>query len=250
MHRIYAFNYDDKNNPFYNLFETVSLANNNFLPFAAMSHNNVNGIAFVSQEDGETFTETETYTYTYNNKNYPTSKSHEMTFGDWIMTGGSSTGNGAVWVSPVTGLTEKQISENPAFSGVWSFYRDDEQGKLYAETASHRDSGGNVTLPDNEIISADNVPVTVFDLITPNSVYKLRDEIYLLGEADGDGQITINDVSCIQSYLASVSDGKSINLDAAHIDSNGVDITDATQIQRYLAGFDVTYTIGEVKKSR
>ena len=175
---------------------------------------------------------------------------HEMTFGDWIMTGGSSTGNGAVWVSPVTGLTEKQISENPAFSGVWSFYRDDEQGKLYAETASHRDSGGNVTLPDNEIISADNVPVTVFDLITPNSVYKLRDEIYLLGEADGDGQITINDVSCIQSYLASVSDGKSINLDAADIDSNGVDITDATQIQRYLAGFDVTYTIGEVKKSR
>lgn len=80
---LYAFNYDDKINPFYNLFETVSLANNSFLPFAAMSHNNVTGIAFVSQEDGETFTETETYTYTYNNKNYPTSKSNEMTFGSY-----------------------------------------------------------------------------------------------------------------------------------------------------------------------
>ena len=101
---------------------------------------------------------------------------HEMTFGEWIMMGGSSTGNSAVWVSPVTGLTQKQIDDNPAFSGIWSFYRYDEQGKLYAEITSHRDSKGNVILPDNEVLSADNMPVTVFDLITPNSVYKLRDE--------------------------------------------------------------------------
>lgn len=100
---------------------------------------------------------------------------HEMTFADWIMTGGSSTGNTAVWVSPVTGLTEQQIRENPAFSGVWSFYRDDEQGKLYAEIPSHRDANGNVILPDCELLTPDAEPATVFDLITPNCAYQLSD---------------------------------------------------------------------------
>lgn len=102
---------------------------------------------------------------------------HEMTFGEWIMLKGSSTGNSAVWISPVTGLTKKQISENPAFSGVWSFYRDDEQGKLYAEIPSHRDLRGNVILPMNEVLSPDGVPLTIFDLITPNCKYMLSDSI-------------------------------------------------------------------------
>ena len=174
---------------------------------------------------------------------------HEMTFGDWIIMGGSSTGNNAVWVSPVTGLTEKQISENPAFSDIWSFYRYDEQGKLYAEITSHRDAKGNVILPDNEVLTTNNVPVTIFDLITPNSVYKLRDEIYLLGESNGDGQVSISDVTCIQRYLSSMIDKGDIDLGAADVNLNGVDITDATQIQRYIAGYDVPYPIGEVQKS-
>lgn len=100
---------------------------------------------------------------------------HEMTFGEWIMTGGSSTGNNAVWVSPVTGFTEKQISDNPAFSGVWSFYRYDEQGKLYAEIPSHRDYKGNVILPQDEVVSSDGSPVTIYDVISPNGVYAVSD---------------------------------------------------------------------------
>ena len=171
---------------------------------------------------------------------------HEMTFGDWIMTGGSSTGNSAVWISPVTGLTEKQINENPEFSGVWSYYRDDEQGKLYAEIPTHRDSKGNVILPDNAIMSTDDVPITIFDRIMPNDVYKLYDERYILGEANGDGYVSIKDVTCIQRYLASLVDEEHIDLDAADINSNGVDVTDATQIQRYLAEYAVPYPINEV----
>ena len=92
---------------------------------------------------------------------------HETTFGDWIMQAGSSSGNNAVWVTPVTGLTDKQIKDNPAFSGVWSYYRDDEQGKLYAEIPSHRDARGNVILPQEEVLGPDSVPVTIYDLITP-----------------------------------------------------------------------------------
>ena len=98
---------------------------------------------------------------------------HEMTFGAWIMTDGGTTGNAAVWVSPVTGLTEEQIAADSAFSGVWSLYRDDEQGKLYAELPSHRDHAGNLILPERELLDADDRPLTIFDLITPNSVYKV-----------------------------------------------------------------------------
>ena len=98
---------------------------------------------------------------------------HEMTFGEWIATGCSLTGNSAVWVSPVTGMTEEQIADDPAFSDVWSFYRNDEQGKLYAGIPSHRDAKGNVVLPLNGIVSPDNVPLTIFDQITPNGVYSL-----------------------------------------------------------------------------
>ena len=102
---------------------------------------------------------------------------HEMTFGEWIMTGGSSTGNTVLWISPVTGFTQKQISENPAFSGVWRLYRDDVQGKLYAEIPSHRDASGNIILPEDELQNADNAALTIYDLITPNSEYRIVNHI-------------------------------------------------------------------------
>ena len=71
-------------------------------------------------------------------------------------------------------------------------------------------------------------------------------ETYLLGEADGDGLVTIKDATSIQRYLASMTDGEQIDLDAADVTSDGVDINDVTQIQRYLAGFSVPYPINKV----
>ncbi len=99
---------------------------------------------------------------------------HETTFGEWILLDGSSVGNSAVWVSPVTGLTEEQIGDDPAFSGVWSFYRDDLQGQLYAEIPSHRDIRGDVILPENKLLNPDGSPLTIYDVITPNYEYIRR----------------------------------------------------------------------------
>ena len=80
----YNFNYDTKNNPFYNLFEVVHTVDNNFMPFMPLSKNNVTAIAILLSEDGDTEAETETmqYSYTYNDKDYPTSRKEEETFGD------------------------------------------------------------------------------------------------------------------------------------------------------------------------
>lgn len=70
-------------------------------------------------------------------------------------------------------------------------------------------------------------------------------QTYLLGDADGDGEVSVLDATRIQRYLASLIDETQIDIDAADVDSNGIDIIDATQIQRWLAGFAVQYAISE-----
>lgn len=67
---------------------------------------------------------------------------------------------------------------------------------------------------------------------------------YIRGDADGDGKVTIRDVTEIQRKLVNIPTPKFIEK-AADVDSNGLDITDATKIQRYLAQFDDPYKIGE-----
>ena len=62
------------------------------------------------------------------------------------------------------------------------------------------------------------------------------------GDVDGDGNVTIFDVTYIQKYLAGVPGYKELTnaqKKAADVDGDGeVTITDATYIQRYLAGID------------
>lgn len=67
---------------------------------------------------------------------------------------------------------------------------------------------------------------------------------YILGDADSDGAVTVIDVTSIQRTLADIS-VPSFNETSADVDGNGIDITDATWIQRYLAEFDTPYDIGE-----
>ena len=67
---------------------------------------------------------------------------------------------------------------------------------------------------------------------------------YVCGDADGDGKITINDVTAIQKNLAQVPQDY-FNKKAADIDGKGLDITDATSIQRYLADYGDSNNIGK-----
>ena len=58
----------------------------------------------------------------------------------------------------------------------------------------------------------------------------------VVGDADGDGKITIMDATLIQKYLAGLVDEGSLNLAACDTDHNGtVDIVDTTNIQKHLA---------------
>ena len=67
---------------------------------------------------------------------------------------------------------------------------------------------------------------------------------YILGDADTDGEVTIIDATVIQRKLVNLP-VPAFNEQAADVDGEGMDITDATIIQRYTAEFDVPYDIGE-----
>lgn len=69
----------------------------------------------------------------------------------------------------------------------------------------------------------------------------------LLGDANGDGSVNINDVTTIQRYLAELDTLEGIYLHAADVNQDGtVDIADATAIQMYLAEYEMDYPIGEI----
>ena len=68
---------------------------------------------------------------------------------------------------------------------------------------------------------------------------------YLRGDADGDSEVTIADATVIQRTLANIPTA-SFFKKAADVDGDGLNIMDATNIQRYLAGFENTYHIDEM----
>lgn len=66
------------------------------------------------------------------------------------------------------------------------------------------------------------------------------------GDADGDGELSVIDVTYIQRYCAFMDTGiDEETLMNADIDKNGLlEIIDATFIQRHLAGIEIPYEIG------
>lgn len=78
-----------------------------------------------------------------------------------------------------------------------------------------------------------------------NVSYILLDGVKL-GDADGDGRISISDVTAIQRHIAEFELLEGIYLYAVDTNRDGVaDILDATEIQRLLAEYEVDEPIGE-----
>lgn len=68
---------------------------------------------------------------------------------------------------------------------------------------------------------------------------------YLVGDVDGDGEVTILDATAIQRRLAGLPVSSAFNEKAADTDGDGLNILDATRIQRWLAGLDDVGSVGE-----
>ena len=77
--------------------------------------------------------------------------------------------------------------------------------------------------------------LSVFSVMTASAA-----EEPICGDADGDGTITIMDATTIQRHLVDILQLSEERLKAADISGDGIDITDATQIQRWLAAYQVS----------
>ena len=74
---------------------------------------------------------------------------------------------------------------------------------------------------------------------------------YILGDADGDGSVTILDATFIQRALVGIVLPSPCDEKAADVDGDGdMTIMDVTYIQRVLVGIDVPYAIGDTLQLR
>ena len=92
-------------------------------------------------------------------------------------------------------------------------------------------------------------------LIESDTLQKLTDDeaainsFVLLGDADGDGDISILDATFIQRYLADFDLTVPFNENAADVDGDDdISILDAAFIQRFLVDMDVDYPINQYVK--
>ena len=88
MNAVLNFKYDNKNNPFYGLFDMSGVMEESmvFGPVLPMNKHNVTRIALSYTYGDESETESQDYSYTYNGKDYPTSKTIDetMPMTDWV----------------------------------------------------------------------------------------------------------------------------------------------------------------------
>ena len=71
-------------------------------------------------------------------------------------------------------------------------------------------------------------------------------EGYILGDANGDGYVTISDVTSIQMFLVELPVGDDFSEYAADVDGDGeIKLEDAETIQKWVAEIELPYSIGE-----
>ena len=100
-----------------------------------------------------------------------------------------------------------------------------------------KDMGSDNIYRLTKVTGAATVTVTTTKSETPS---------YILGDADGDGDVTIIDATCIQRALVGIPVPSDYNEAAADVDGDEeITILDVTLIQRYLVGINVPYAIGE-----
>lgn len=100
---------------------------------------------------------------------------------------------------------------------------------------------------DDLVIYARNDSAAI-EYAKENGVEYVRTNVvtFLLGDVDGDSEITIADVTLIQRYLCDlhVPDPKAVER-CGDVNGDGLDIADAARIQRSIVGIPVSEPIGE-----
>ncbi len=125
------------------------------------------------------------------------------------------------------------VKDNPYVNKVEPCY----DGDCYNEPIDEPTSPYVPTEPSSVTNSTTASTTTVNTTVQPGTE-ATEDITVIKGDANGDGVLSIGDVTCIQKYLAKVISEQDINCTAANISGTGnISISDATSIQMKLAGF-------------
>ena len=89
-----------------------------------------------------------------------------------------------------------------------------------------------------EYAIAHEIPYVLTDATQPARI--------ILGDSDGDGEVTILDATAIQRTLAGLPVGRYVEQAADADHDGGVSILDATSIQRFLAGLSTYAGVGKI----
>ena len=82
------------------------------------------------------------------------------------------------------------------------------------------------------------------DMMTPSSG-DTSGRIRIVGDTDGDGEITMIDAAAIQRAVTLVPLAFEIDREASDVNGDGLDIADATAVQRFATQIPVPFNIGE-----
>ena len=151
------------------------------------------------------------------------------------------------------GLDEVSLPDSCESIGNMAFYRCSSLKKLSIPDSVTEISDSAFTNCDQLVIYAKKDSYAIEYAEANDIDYVITDAepdpvtvTYIIGDADGDGIITILDATRVQLILADLyndTDGMSALRGDANQD--GLDILDATKIQRYLASFELAEPIGE-----
>ena len=151
--------------------------------------------------------------------------------GAWITVGDVTGLSGSAYSARLS--RNKQLWERDGSGWAASFcgeYDPDDGGKWYGGSAVDNQAFFS---PDGKALPS----LSVFAQVAKAPC--------LLGDADGDGDVSIIDATVIQRVLADIEVAVYIE-EAADIDGDGdVSIIDVTWIKRWLAGIDCPYPLGE-----
>ncbi|MBK6088041.1 ubiquitin-like protein [Ruminococcus difficilis] len=121
----------------------------------------------------------------------------------------------------------------------------EEDGTYYVDCLLDPDFG--YWMDDNTIVTANGATVKeAYGRMSLSVSLFTQAAPVVLGDFDGDGEVTIIDTTYIQRYLTDKRIPDTFNVSAADVDNdNIISIIDATWIQRWLAGRPIPYPIGK-----
>lgn len=121
----------------------------------------------------------------------------------------------------------------------------EEDGTYYVDCLLDPDFG--YWMDDNTVVTANGASVKeAYGRMSLSVSLFTQAAPVVLGDFDGDGEVTIIDTTYIQRYLTDKRIPDTFNVSAADVDNdNIISIIDATWIQRWLAGRSIPYPIGK-----